>query len=207
MIAKLSGVIDEVSDDSVVIDVNGVGYIVFCSSRTLSKLIYGSTIQLNIETHVREDHIHLFGFEDQIERDWFRLLTTVQGVGTRVALAILSILNPEQLAQSISANDKVKFTQVSGVGPKLASRIVGELKDKVKTIILPPNINRAKVESGHEAELAQDAISALVNLGYSASDSFAVISKVSDKFPDLDVAELIKAGLTELGSKGKNDVL
>src|SRR5271154_6781063 len=131
MIGKLRGLIDTIDDDSVIVDAGGVGYLVFCSSRTLAALPpVGEAAQLIIETHVREDHIHLYGFPDAVERDWFRLLMTVQGVGVRMALAILSVFAPAQLAQAIAARDDKSLTRVSGVGNKLAERLTTELKDK-----------------------------------------------------------------------------
>ncbi|MGD0053674.1 MAG: Holliday junction branch migration protein RuvA, partial [Vulcanimicrobiaceae bacterium] len=139
MIAMLAGVVDHTADDSMVVDVNGVGYLVFASSRTLAKAPpRGEPLRLLIETHVREDHIHLYGFADEAEREWFRLLTTVQGVGARIALAILSVLAPDALATAIAAQDKAALTEAEGVGPKLGQRIVIELKDKVGGIALGP---------------------------------------------------------------------
>ena len=132
MIAKLAGVVDQIGTEGAVIDVGGVGYLAFCSTRTISRLPpVGSTASLLIETHVREDHIHLYGFVDAAERDWFRRLTTVQGVGARLALAILSAVAPEQLGLVILAQDKAALTRADGVGARLATRIVNELRDKV----------------------------------------------------------------------------
>ncbi|MDE3060994.1 MAG: Holliday junction branch migration protein RuvA, partial [Pseudomonadota bacterium] len=132
MIGKLRGLIDTIEDDSIVLDVGGVGYHVFCSGRTLAALpSAGEAAQLIIEMHVREDHIHLYGFPDVVEREWFRLLLTVQGVGNRIALAILSAYTPEQMARAVLARDIAAFKAISGIGPKLAERIVTELKDKV----------------------------------------------------------------------------
>jgi len=201
MIAKLAGMIDEINDGSAIVDVRGVGYLVFCSARTLSRLSPGQAAKLYIETHVREDHIHLYGFEGLSERDWFRLLTTVQGVGTKVALAILSVLDTEKLMHGIAAADKAAFTQVAGVGPKLASRLIGELKDKVSAIALTPA--SAGIAAANEAVggATQDAVSALVNLGYSASDAFSVIVQIAGQSPDAGIEALIKAGLAELGPR------
>ena len=134
MIAKLRGLVDALGEDSCIIDVNGVGYLVFASAKTLSKLVVGAEASLLIETVVREDSISLFGFYDAWEKEWFNTLTKVQGVGAKVCLAILSVLSPLQLAQAVSAQDKNSFTRASGVGPKLAARIVTELKDKIVTI-------------------------------------------------------------------------
>src|SRR4051812_4752179 len=132
MIAKLSGTLDSVGPDGAVIDVGGVGYLAFCSTRTLGRLPpTGSAARLLVETHVREDHIHLYGFIDTAERDWFRLLTTVQGVGARLALAILSAVMPEALVVAIVAQDKAVLARADGVGPRLAARIVNELREKV----------------------------------------------------------------------------
>ena len=139
MIGKLSGKIDSVSGSHVIIDVGGVGYVVTCSSRTLRNIgAVGDPATLRIETHVREDAISLFGFADTVEQDWFKLLTTVQGVGAKVALAILGSLSPEQLAQAIAAQDKAVMAQADGVGPKLALRLVTELKDKVPAFMASP---------------------------------------------------------------------
>ena len=134
MIAKLRGVVDTLGSDYCIIDVNGVGYLVFASAKTLAKLARGAQVALLIETIVREDSISLFGFADAWEKEWFLTLTKVQGVGAKVCLAILSVLSPMQLAQAVSAQDKASFTRAAGVGPKLAARIVTELKDKIVTI-------------------------------------------------------------------------
>src|SRR6185312_9648087 len=132
MIAKLTGILDHIGPEGAVIDVGGVGYLCFCSNRTLGQLPQpGGAARLLIETHVREDHIHLYGFADTAERDWFRILTTVQGVGAKVGLAILSVLSPDQVATAIAAGDKAMLARAEGVGPKLAGRIASELKDKV----------------------------------------------------------------------------
>ena len=137
MIAKLAGTVDSVGPDGAVIDVGGVGYLAFCSTRTIGRLPPpGGAVRLLIETHVREDHIHLYGFIDAAERDWFRLLTTVQGVGARLALAILSAVAPEALALTIVAQDKAMLARADGVGPRLAARIVNELRDKIGGLAL-----------------------------------------------------------------------
>ena len=196
MIAMLAGLVDQAGEDGIVIDVNGVGYLVFASSRTLGKApARGEPIRLLIETHVREDHIHLYGFVDEAEREWFRLLTTVQGVGARIALAILSVLSPEALATAIAAQDKAAITEADGVGPKLGQRIVSELKDKVGGIALG---------SAAPAPLAaaSEAVSALVNLGYPRSDAHAVIAAASRRLGgEASLDALIRAGLKDLGIK------
>jgi Holliday junction DNA helicase RuvA len=131
MIGKLKGMIESYAEDSVILDVNGVGYEVFCSGRTLQELPgVGQPATLSIETHVREDQIRLFGFLTEIEREWFRLLQTVQGVGVKVALAVLGTLKPAELASAIAMRDKAMVARTPGVGPKVAERIVTELKDK-----------------------------------------------------------------------------
>jgi Holliday junction DNA helicase RuvA len=195
MIAMLAGVVDQRGADSLVVDVNGVGYLVFASARTLSRApARGEPMKLLIETHVREDHIHLYGFADEGERGWFRLLTTVQGVGARLALALLSVLAPDALATAIMAQDKAALTRADGVGPKLATRIVSELKDKVGGIALGP---AAATPAAPVA--ATDAVSALVNLGYSRSDAFAAVAQATQRLgAEAKIDALIRAGLQEL---------
>ncbi|MBM10401.1 MAG: Holliday junction branch migration protein RuvA [Magnetovibrio sp.] len=206
MISKLKGVIDAINTDSLVIDVNGVGYLVFGSSRMLSTFVIGDTTAIEIETHVREDHINLYGFIDGVERDWFRLLTTVQGVGAKAALGILGILAPNDLLQAIAANDKIAITRAQGIGPKLATRILSELKDKVGNLTLNSvgqKINTPSLDSVSSApsELA-DAASALVNLGYGHSEALGAVARVLGERGDgVDVEELIREGLKELAGQ------
>lgn len=199
MIAMLSGIVEQVSADSVVLDVNGVGYLVFGSSRTLGRVPgRGEPMRLLIETHVREDHIHLYGFADEAERGWFRLLTTVQGVGARLALAILSALAPDALTTAIMAQDKGALTRADGVGPKLAMRIANELKDKVGGIAL--GAAASATGSAPAGGAASDAVSALVNLGYSRSDAFSAIAQAAKRLgAEAKIDGLIRAGLQELG--------
>ena len=176
MIARLSGLMGELGEDFAVIDVGGVGYLVFCSSRTLARMpAVGEGVQIEVDTHVREDHIHLYGFIDAAERSWFRLLTTVQGVGARVGLAILSVLTAEELVQAVAAQDKSAVARANGVGPKLANRIVTELRDKIGGLTLG-NVATADFISKTHVD-SEEAISALVNLGYSRGDAFNVIAK------------------------------
>ncbi len=200
MIAKLTGVVDSKSADTAIVDVGGVGYQVFCSARSLNRLpTVGGAISLFIETHVREDHIHLYGFIDAAEREWFRLLTTVQGVGAKLALAILSVLSSGDLTQAILVQDKTSLTRASGVGPKLAARIVAELKDKVGGIALGPvaAVAAAAEVSGPVA----DAVSALVNLGYRRAEAFGAVAQASKRLgPNTALDLLIKAGLKELSA-------
>ena len=167
MIAKLTGVLDSIGEDRVVVDVGGIGYLAYCSGRTLRALpAVGGSVALAIETHVREDHIHLYGFIDAAERDWFGLLTTVQGVGARVALAILTVLEPGVITDAVISHDKAAFTQAAGVGPKLAARLVTELKDRVGELVVVRPIQFASEAAGDGAGPVGDAVSALVNLGY-----------------------------------------
>ena len=198
MIAMLSGLVEQRGSDSLVLDVNGVGYLVFASARTLSRVpARGDALRLLIETHVREDHIHLYGFADEAERSWFRLLTTVQGVGARLGLAILSVLAPDALATAILAQDKAAISRADGVGPKLATRIASELKDKVGGIALGPAV--AASAGAPEGAAAADAVSALVNLGYSRSDAFGAVAQAAKRLGDAaKIDALIRVGLQEL---------
>jgi len=202
MIAKLTGLIDTLGEDHLVLDVAGVGYLVFCSAHTLRRMGRpGDAASLAIETHVREDHIHLYGFADAAERDWFRLLTTVQGVGARVALAILSVLAPDALAQAVAAQDRAAVARAQGVGPKLAGRIVGELKDKAAEMTVVRRVDFAGAKAAAPAGPVEDAVSALVNLGFGRSDAFgAVAQAVSRAGETPSVEALVKAGLKELGA-------
>ena len=199
MIASLKGVLESVAEESAVVDVSGVGYLVFCSGRTLANLPHpGEAVRFVVETHVREDHIHLYGFAEPGERDWFRLLTTVQGVGAKVALAILSALGPEELVQAVAAQDKAAVSRANGVGPKLAGRIVLELKDKVGNLV-PGALPQAVASSASAGGGSEDAISALVNLGFQRTDAFGAVARAGQKLgEDAGVDALIRAGLQEL---------
>lgn len=199
MIASLSGIVDQVADDSVVVDVNGVGYLVFAASRTLARLpARGEPVRLLIETHVREDHIHLYGFADEGERGWFRLLTTVQGVGAKTALAVLSALTPDALTAAVMAQDKAALTEADGVGRKLAQRIVMELRDKLGAVALTPATLARDTET-EGASIAGDAVSALVNLGYPRTDAFAAVSAAARTLgTEARLDALVKASLKEL---------
>jgi len=166
MIAKLAGVVEQIEPDAAVIDVGGVGYRAFCSARTIGRLPPpGSPARLLIETHVREDHIHLYGFIDAAERDWFRLLTTVQGVGARLALSLLSAVPPEKLGLAILAQDKPALAQAEGVGPRLAARIVNELRDKIGNVAAPMTAGSAALltEAANGQGATADAIAALTH--------------------------------------------
>jgi holliday junction DNA helicase RuvA len=200
MIAKLTGVIDSKTGEAAIVDVGGVGYLVFCSARTLGRLpAAGGAISLFIETHVREDHIHLYGFSDAAEREWFRLLTTVQGVGAKLALAILGVLSAADLTQAIAAQDRTSLARASGVGPKLGARIVAELKDKIGGVALGPvaAVAGATEPSGPVA----DAVSALVNLGYRRAEAFGAVAQASKRLGSTaPLDQLIRAGLKELSA-------
>jgi len=204
MIGKLTGTIDSVSEDFAILDVHGVGYLVHCSARTLQELpAAGEAVVLAIETHVREDQIRLFGFLSAGEREWFRLLQTVQGVGTKVALAILSTLKPADLATAIAMRDKAVITRAPGVGSKVAERIVTELKDKAPALaVVDPAVVRMSgaVEDKRAPRPVTDAVSALVNLGYGQPQAMAAIAAaVRDAGEGADTARLIRLGLKELG--------
>ncbi len=203
MIGKLKGVIDSYGEDHVILDVQGVGYVVQCSSRTLQRLPKpGEAAVLSIETHVREDAIRLYGFMSDNERDWFRLMQMVQGVGAKVALAILSILEPGALATAIATGDKAAVARASGVGPKLALRICAELKDKAPAF---GHIDPALVglsDALAERKLPQpvaDAVSALTNLGYPQAQAVAAVAAAAREAGEgAGTAQLIKLGLKEL---------
>lgn len=201
MIACLKGLLERVGEDSAIVDVNGVGYEVFCSAKTLGALPpVGEAVAFDVETHVREDHIHLYGFASAAEKDWFTRLQTVQGVGARVALALLSILTPDEIAQSIMAQDKTMIGRASGVGPKLATRILTELKDKV------PAFDGAAVVATGNASTTQsstmaEAVSALVNLGYAQADAMGVVARVNRAADgNAPLEDLIREGLRELSA-------
>ena len=203
MIGKLTGVLDSFGEDHVILDVNGVGYVVTCSSRTLQRLpARGEPASLAIETQVREDAIRLFGFTSDAERDWFRLLQSVQGVGAKVALAILGILSAGELATVIGTQDKASVARAPGVGPKLAARIVAELKDKAPALAaVDPLV--ARLAGEEEAKRAprpvQDAVSALVNLGYGRPQAAAAVAASVSALGDAaEAPALIRRGLKEL---------
>ncbi|HHK75333.1 MAG TPA: Holliday junction branch migration protein RuvA [Rhizobiales bacterium] len=203
MIGRLKGIIDGYGEDWVLVDVRGVGYHVQCSSRTLAALPpIGEAAVLAIETYVREDQIRLFGFASDTERDWFRLLLLVQGVGTKVALAILSVLGGDELARAIALQDKAAVSRAQGVGPKVAVRILNELKDKAAVMGADMNLSRVSAEIEASAPSAvTDAISALVNLGYAQIQAGTAVAKVrAEAGEGADAAELIRRGLKELSS-------
>ena len=203
MIARLAGIVDWVGPEGAVIDVGGVGYLAFCSTRTIALLPPpGGAARLLVETHVREDHIHLYGFIDDAERDWFRLLTTVQGVGARLALAILSAVTPEALLRAIIAQDRAVLAQADGVGPRLAARIVNELRDKAGGMALagpaPAAAIRGAPPPAADGAIA-DAISALENLKIGRAEAYGAVTAAARRLGESAAVEaLITAGLQEL---------
>ena len=222
MIGKLKGLIDSYGEDHVIIDVQGVGYVVQCSARTLQRLPQpGEAAALSIETHVREDAIRLYGFLSDVERDWFRLMQVVQGVGAKVALAILSTLDPGALATAIATNDKAAIARSPGVGPKLAQRLCAELKDKAPAVMalggaltVDPGpvvveadtapapkkpASRPAPDSG--AQATADALSALGNLGYAPSEAARAVAEAAGAEPGAATPALIRAALRLLAPK------
>jgi Holliday junction DNA helicase RuvA len=202
MIATLAGVVQQLEPDATVVEVGGVGYLVFCSARTVGRLPpLGSPTRLLIETHVREDHIHLYGFIDAAERDWFRLLTTVQGVGARLALSILSAVPPDTLGLAIFAQDKAILAQAEGVGPRLAARIVNELRDKIGNVASRPLSPPATLPDGsaNNGGPTADAVAVLENLGVGRTEALGAIAAAARRLGSGAGADLlIKAGLEEL---------
>ncbi|WP_075657306.1 Holliday junction branch migration protein RuvA [Pseudochrobactrum sp. B5] len=203
MIGKLKGVVDEIADDHVILDVHGVGYVAFCSARTLGNLpSAGEAAILLIETYVREDVLRLYGFGTALEREWFRLLQNVQGVGAKVALAVLGTLTPSELANAIALRDIAMVSRAPGVGKKVAERIVTELKNKAPAFAGDAAANiglKQEIGEGVASIAVSDAVSALSNLGYSRDQAAnAVASALRETGEDADSAKLIRLGLKEL---------
>lgn len=228
MIAKLKGIIDNIGEDCCIIDVNGVGYLVNMSSRSLSRLRQGEFASLLIETVIKEDSITLFGFQNPWEKEWFNTLTKIQGVGGKVCLSILSALSPAQLSQAVAAQDKSSFLRASGVGPKLAARLVTELKDKIVTIPVeymgnsdldttlssetseekPTKEKNTQTPSMDDNENqtynnTEDVTSALTNLGYQKIDAYRVATEVCLNNPKSDLGTLIRLALKEFNQLEK----
>jgi Holliday junction DNA helicase RuvA len=192
MIGKLKGTIDEIGEDHCILDVHGVGYVVFCPARTLAGLDAGEAAVLHVDTYVREDMIRLYGFSSTLEREWFRLLQNVQGVGAKVALSVLSTLAPGELASAIALRDLAMVSRAPGVGKRVAERIVTELKGKAPALA-------GEASAGIGFAPAADAVSALTNLGYSrdvAANAVAAAMKAAGE--GADSAKLIRLGLKEL---------
>ena len=202
MIGKLTGRLDHVSPSAAIVDVGGVGYEVTLGARTLTVLPpVGETVTLAIETHVREDEIRLYGFATEHERAWFRALQTVQGVGAKVALAVLGTLSAGDLANAVALQDKGSVSRAPGVGPKVAARIVAELKDRMPQLApaLRPGGGLSPVAMPPEGLAARDAVSALLNLGYAHGEAAAAVSAAIGKVGrDARPEELIRLGLREL---------
>ncbi len=204
MIGKLRGKVDAIGESFLIVDVGGVGYEVQASSRTLRNLKIGDEVSLTIDTYVREDAIRLFGFSSELERSWFRTLQNVQGVGAKVALGVLGVLAPGDLATAIALQNSGVVEQAPGVGKKLAQRIVMELKDKAPGLALS-GVNAAAGGAGGvtasppQGNAAMEAMSALTNLGYNPSQaSQAIAAAVKELGPEADTAKLIRRGLKEL---------
>ncbi len=208
MIGKLSGIIDSFHQGYLILDVGGVGYLIFASTRTLSQVGQeGDTASFLIDTHVREDHIHLYGFQNAEEQRWFRLLTTVQGVGVKAGLSILSIASPQELSLAIAAQDKAVITRADGVGPKIASRILLELKNKVGALDFVPKTTQSgtgntPVNKSSVSDHDQDAVQALIGLGYGRGEAYNAVMQAKSKANDnINLQDLIKSSLKELSSE------
>ena len=201
MIAKLTGRVDSVGEDWLIVDVGGVGYLVYAPSRVLAALQPGAPVSLRIETVVREDAFLLYGFLHATDQDWFRLLTTVQGVGAKAALGLLSVLSAEALIAAIASGDRAALQRAPGVGAKLATRVLTELKDKVAGFVLGPAARAAGEAASPGAGLTADAVSGLINLGYSPSDALRAVTLAAGRLGDkISVEALIRAGLNEAAS-------
>jgi Holliday junction DNA helicase RuvA len=204
VIGKLKGLVDATGDGWVIVDVGGVGYEVHCASRTLARLpARGQPVELAIETHVREDAIRLFGFANELERRWFRLLHGVQGVGTRLALAILLTLEPNEIANAIALGDKGAISRAPGVGPKVAQRLIGELRDKAPGLVEAGAAAAALPEGAdmQDGSAMGDAVSALTNLGYPAAQAAAAVATaMREAGDDAPTETLIRLGLKELAT-------
>ena len=202
MIGKLTGMVDSIADDAVILDVNGVGYLVQCPASTLSRLTVGGHASLLIEMKVSDDAIRLYGFAGAEEREWFRLLQTVQSVGSKVALAVLSTLSPRDLGRALALCDKAMIGRAPGVGPKLALRIATELKDKVSSMMAHADegvVHAAAAPRGPEA----DAVSALVHLGYSDVRAAEAVARAANTLGEhTEAGALIREALRSLGSGG-----
>ena len=207
MIGRLRGKVDAIGESYLIVDVNGVGYEVQASARTLRSLELGQEVTLSIETYVREDAIRLFGFTTEVERAWFRTLQSVQGVGSKVALAILGTLSTQDLANAIALGNRAAIEQAPGVGRKLAQRIVTELKEKAPQLSIGVHAPTAEMRANgaggpvlvQDGNVSAEAISALTNLGYPPQQAAAAIAAaMSDLGDAADLAQLIKRGLREL---------
>ncbi|AFB21198.1 Holliday junction branch migration protein RuvA [Rickettsia canadensis] len=201
MIGKLSGKADSQGDDYVIIDVNGVGYLVYASGKTLDKLVEGEFYKLFIETHVREEHIHLYGFLTLEEKNFFNLLQSVNGIGTRMALSILSNLTPADIQIAVNNEDKNIFKAISGVGAKLAERIVLELKGKVTKISSSSAIKDSLNIKNITPVTSNEVMNALINLGFSRFEAQNAVQGIITQNPKISIDELIKTALKNRNSK------
>lgn len=199
MIAKLNGIIDTLSDNQVIIDVNGVGYGVFASQKTISALTVGNHATLFIETIVREDSITLYGFLTHTERETFNLLTTVQGIGPKAGLSILSTLTPTQISTAILSGDTNSFASANGIGKKTAERIITELKDKITKVNINSELSQI-TKTIKSTSVAEDAVSALSNLGFTRSQSFETVMKIVNQNENIGIDDLIKLALKEINN-------
>ncbi len=194
MIGKLKGLVDSVYDDHLILDVSGVGYLIFCSAKTIAQTNCGELAEFFIETHVREDHFHLYGFSSLEEKQAFVTLQTVKGVGTKMALALLSTISPEEIQHALNTKDTSTFSAVSGVGNKLAERIITELKDKListKTLI----VSSSKSLTNSKKPISDDAISALINLGINKIDAQNRVSSILATNEQITINDLIRLAL------------
>lgn len=202
MIGKLTGFVDGIYDGFIYLNVGGVGYRVFCSTKTVAALPKGEAVSLFIETQVREDHIHLFGFSSISEQEVFNTLTGVQGVGAKVGMAILSSLGLNEISMAVATGDNKAFTRVSGIGPKLATRIVTELKGKAGLLtadMMELNGSGEAASVSTDSRILQDSISALVNLGYSRTEAGIKASETLKSNPDATLSDVIRLTLKEMG--------
>jgi Holliday junction DNA helicase RuvA len=200
VIGKLTGIVDSLGEDGVILDVNGIGYLVQCPSSTLSRLSVGAHATLMIEMKVSEDAIRLYGFAAPEERDWFRLLQTVQSVGAKVALAILSTLSPRDLQRALALGDKAMIGRAPGVGPKLALRLTTELKDKAPALMLRGAVGEAgPVAMAAPRGAEADAVAALLKLGYSESIAATSVARAAQDLGEADAGALIREALRNMG--------
>jgi holliday junction DNA helicase RuvA len=198
MIGKLTGIVGSIAEDAVILDVNGVGYLVQCPSSTLSRLAVGAHASLMIEMKVSEDAIRLYGFASAEEREWFRLLQTVQSVGSKVALAVLSTLSPRDLQRALALGDKAMIGRAPGVGPKLALRLTTELKDKAPAMMLRGAAGEAPLAVAPRGPEA-DAVSALLKLGYSEGTAATAVARAAQDLGEADAGALIREALRNMG--------
>lgn len=205
MIGKLKGYIENVFEDSIILNVNDVGYKVFCSNRTISKIQnIKDKISLYIETIVKEDSITLFGFDDLLDQECYNVLCTVNGIGNKVAMKILSVLNYNEIIYALANKDQVIFNRVPGIGPKLALRIITELKDnyliKKNNILIQNSVNNSETENISNKELINDAVKALESLGYQKNIVYNLVMTILKTRPDLTLESIITEALKKINN-------